>query len=271
MWRRVFIQTCIFAVAATPSTGFAGDLSTALEYVRDKSGTQLVGGYAKQIKSDRVSLMGLLEARDISGGKDLEDYDCVADGRMDRFWSPKYGKGEFRLIARYCVEQQFKHKNVRGYQTTGSIQLNLRVLEPEIRKAAQAANVPDVLVREIIALSSGFRPGIVSNDGKVGLMQLHPHVAKRFGADNPYDPIQNVRAGASYLAHLLDKWDNVLPLALAEYRGASERELAKGQIPKRRSLIWWVRAITKQYKVESAEFPVELGWENIALVASWLN
>lgn len=271
MWRRALIQSCFIAALALPSTGFTGDLSAALEYVRNKSDHQLAGAYAKQVKKGRVSLMGLLEARDISEDKNLEDYDCVADGRMDRFWSPKYGKGEFRLIARYCVEQQFKHKKVRGYRTTGNIQLNLRTLQPEIRKAAQAADVPDVLVREIIALSSGFRPGIVSDDGKVGLMQLHPHIAKRFGANNPYDPVQNIRAGASYLAHLLDKWDNVLPLALAEYRGAKESELAKGHVPKRRGLIWWVRAITKQYKVESAEFPVELGWENIALVASWLN
>ena len=271
MWRQFVKIAVCFAVTLLPSEGISGDLSAALEFVRDKSNRNLVGAYIKHIDKNRVSLMGLLEARDIQEGKALEDYDCVADGRMDRFWQPKYSKGEFRLMARYCVEQQFKNKNVRGFRTLGKIQLSKHHLKGEIHKAAQAADIPPVIIREIITLSSGFRPGAISDDGKVGLMQLKPHILKRFGANNPYDAIQNIRAGAQYFAHLMDKWDNVLPLALAEYKGASASELANGGVPTRRSLIWWVRAITKQYKTESAEFPTDLGWENIALVASWLN
>ena len=271
MWNNVVIYTSFVSALLVPQMSVAGDLSSALEFVQNKSDSALVGGYIQHIETDRVSIMGLLEARDISPDKALEDYDCIEDGRMDRFWSPKYSKGEFRLVARHCVEAQFKHKHVRGYRTMGHTQLNHRLVRKEITKAADAADVPEILIREIIALSSGYRPGAVSDDGKIGMMQLRPDVAERFGADNPYDAVQNIRAGANYLAHLLDKHDNVLPTALAEYRGASESELTGGEIPKRRALIWWVRAITKQYEIESADFPEELGWENIALVASWLN
>jgi len=270
MWRKVFKCTIFAAILAFPSEGFSGDLSDTLEFVQNHSNGELVDQYEERVEKDRVSILGLLEARDVPADKRLEEYDCIEDGKMDRFWAPKYGFLQNRLMARYCVEAQFRQGQVRGYRTLGSLQLNHRQLAPAIRRAAQSAGVSEILVREIIALSSGYRPGEVSDAGRLGLMQIHPHIAERFGADNPLDPVQNIRAGAAYLAHLIEKWSS-LPLALAEYRGASEEELSNGNVPTRRSLIWWVRAIAKQYEVESQDFPEDLGWENIALVAGWLH
>ena len=249
----------------------AGDIEKALSFVSTKSDIGLANQYRQIKKKNQTSLLGLLEARDITESKKLEEYDCIQDGRMDRFWQPKYSKGEFRLMARYCVEQQFKNENVRGYRTLGNIQLSPRQLRSVIRQASDAVDVPEVIVLEIITLSSGFRPGAIANNGRMGLMQLKPSIARRFGADNPLDASQNIFAGARYLAHLLDKWDNVLPLALAEYKGADTSILSKGVIPKKRELIWWVRAIVKQYQVESMDFPMDLGWESIAVVAGWLH
>ena len=259
------------SILLLPHVAQAGDLSAALEFVQAKSNSALVGGYIQHIEKDRVSILGLLEARDVPAGKAIEDYDCIEDGKSGRFWTAKYSLSDYRLMTRRCVEAQFSQKRLRGYQTLGKIQLHHRLLKSHIRSAAQAANISEVLVREIITLSSGFRPGVVSDDGKVGLMQLHPHIAERFGANNPFDAVQNIRAGANYLSHLISKWDGSIPFALAEYHGASEDELAKGSIPKQRKLLWWVQAISKQNEVEVTDFPEELGWENIALVASWLN
>lgn len=270
MGRRVLWASVVSISLSFPSTGFAGDLSAALNFVQNKSYGNLVRDYKEQTKAKHVSLMGLLEARNVPEGKALEDYDCIEDGKLDRFWSPKYGKSEQRLIVRYCVDAQFDRGQIRGYQSLGNNRLRLRQIEGDIQRAADAAGISKVLVREIIALSSGYYPGAISDEGRVGLMQLLPNIAEEFGADNVFDPVQNIRAGASYLAHLIEKWDSI-PLALAEYRGASERELSNRQVPTRRSLIWWVRAINKQNEVETADFPVELGWENIALVATWLN
>ena len=271
MWSKVLFYTSFSVVLGFASEGIAGDLQDALSFVSSNSNRGLVSQYDQVKKKEQPSLMGLLEARDIVEGKELEEYDCIQDGRMDRFWQPKYGKGDFRLMARYCVEQQFKNKNVRGYRTLGNIQLSARQVESVIRQASDAVDVPAVIVREIITLSSGFRPGAIADNGRVGLMQLKPSVARQFGANNPLDAAQNIFAGARYLAHLLDKWDNVLPLALAEFKGADTSILAKGTVPKDRELIWWVRAITKQYQAESMEFPVDLGWESIAVVSGWLH
>ena len=271
MWSKVLLYTSFCCTLAFASEVQAGDIEEALSFVSDRSDLNLANQYQHIKKDDQTSLMGLLEARDIEEGKKLEEYDCIQDGRMDRFWQPKYSKGEFRLMARYCVEQQFKNEHVRGYRTLGNIQLSYRQLRSVIRQASDAVDVPEMIVREIITLSSGFRPGAIANNGRMGLMQLKPSIAKQYGANNPLDAAQNIFAGARYLAYLLDKWDNVLPLALAEYKGANTSTLSKGIIPKERALIWWVRAIVKQYQVESMEFPIDLGWESIAVVSGWLH
>ena len=57
-------------------------------------------------------------------------------------------------------------------------------------------------------------------------MQLMPETAAGLGVTDRYDPMQNVRAGATYLRSLLDRFGNDLSLALAAYNagpGAVER------------------------------------------------
>ena len=51
----------------------------------------------------------------------------------------------------------------------------------------------------------------------MGLMQLMPATAKRYGASDPFDPDQNIRAGAQHLSSLLQLFGNDLHLALAAY------------------------------------------------------
>ena len=48
------------------------------------------------------------------------------------------------------------------------------------------------LVKAVISTESGWNPQAVSRKGAVGLMQLIPETAQRFGVGNPYDPAQNV-------------------------------------------------------------------------------
>src|SRR6266403_5850686 len=86
-----------------------------------------------------------------------------------------------------------------------------------IRGAAKDATVQAALVRAVIVVESGFNPSAVSKKGAIGLMQLQPATAKRYGVKNIYDPEQNVRAGAKYLSDLLARFDSNLELALAAY------------------------------------------------------
>ena len=71
-----------------------------------------------------------------------------------------------------------------------------------IEKAAISTSVEANLLRAVIVVESGFNSHAVSKRGAVGLMQLMPATATRFGVSNPYDPRQNVHAGARYFKFL---------------------------------------------------------------------
>ena len=91
-----------------------------------------------------------------------------------------------------------------------------------ISTAAKANTVPAALVRAVIAVESGFNPRAVSKKGAVGLMQLQPQTARRYGVKDIYDPEQNIRAGAHYLSDLLVRYNSNLELALAAYNAGEQ-------------------------------------------------
>jgi soluble lytic murein transglycosylase-like protein len=101
-----------------------------------------------------------------------------------------------------------------------------------IERAALSAAVEANLLRAVIVVESGFNSRAVSKRGAIGLMQLMPATASRFGVSNPYDPKQNVHAGAHYLKFLMDRFGQDVRLALAAYNaGESAVERNGGQIP----------------------------------------
>src|ERR1700682_1214758 len=101
-----------------------------------------------------------------------------------------------------------------------------------IEKAAISAAVEPNLLRAVIVVESGFNARAVSKRGAMGLMQLMPATATRFGASNPYDPRENVHAGARYLKFLIDRFGQDVRLALAAYNAGEEAVNRNGgQIP----------------------------------------
>jgi soluble lytic murein transglycosylase-like protein len=95
-----------------------------------------------------------------------------------------------------------------------------------IARSAAQARVDPALIEAVISKESAFDPHATSSAGAQGLMQLMPQTAMALGASDPYDPAQNVRAGARYLRSLLDRFGADVPLALAAYNagpGAVER------------------------------------------------
>jgi hypothetical protein len=101
-----------------------------------------------------------------------------------------------------------------------------RQYEELIAEHARLNAVRPDLVRAVVQVESAFNPYARSPKGALGLMQLMPATIRQFGVQNPFDPVDNVRAGVVYLRQLLDRYDNNEPLALAAYNagpGAVDR------------------------------------------------
>jgi soluble lytic murein transglycosylase-like protein len=98
--------------------------------------------------------------------------------------------------------------------------------EPLIHQNATQQGVKPDLVRAVIQVESGFNPRAVSPKGAMGLMQLMPATASQFGVIDPFNPVENIRAGVRYLRQLLDRYNRDEQLALAAYNagpGAVEK------------------------------------------------
>jgi soluble lytic murein transglycosylase-like protein len=77
--------------------------------------------------------------------------------------------------------------------------------------------VPVELVMAIIDEESAWNPYAVSEKGAVGLMQLMPQTALRFGVHDWFRPDENIRGGVAYLAWLNRKFSGDLRLVTAAY------------------------------------------------------
>jgi soluble lytic murein transglycosylase-like protein len=119
-----------------------------------------------------------------------------------------------------------------------------------IETAALAASIEPNLLRAVIVVESGFNSRAVSKRGAVGLMQLMPSTASRFGVSNPYDPRENVRAGARYLKFLIDRFGHDVRLALAAYNAGEEAvDRNGGQIPPFTETMAYVPRVLKIYQM----------------------
>ncbi len=102
---------------------------------------------------------------------------------------------------------------------------------PLVHEASQRWGVSPALVHAVITAESNYDPEALSRAGAMGLMQLMPGTARRFGVADPWDPEQNVHGGVRYLRELLDRFQN-LKLALAAYNaGEGAVEQHGNQVP----------------------------------------
>lgn len=98
-----------------------------------------------------------------------------------------------------------------------------------VESAAARAAISPQLIHAVINAESRYQPAAVSPRGAIGLMQLLPTTARRFGAENPFDPGQNVAAGAAYLKWLMTFFDDDLELVLAGYNAGEQAVVKAGR------------------------------------------
>lgn len=101
-----------------------------------------------------------------------------------------------------------------GYQ---DLTLNKQKYADLIAKAADRHQVDANLLHAVIRAESAYDANAISPAGAMGLMQLMPGTAKRYGVTDRGDPDQNIDGGTRYLKHLLQLFDSNLDLAVAAY------------------------------------------------------
>jgi len=119
--------------------------------------------------------------------------------------------------------------------------------EQLVREAADRHHVDPALIRAVIQTESNWNSGALSNKGARGLMQLIPTTAQRFGANDLFNPQQNIDAGVRYLKTLLERYNGNLDLALAAYNaGEGAVDRAHG-IPAYRETRNYVQKVQNAY------------------------
>ena len=86
-----------------------------------------------------------------------------------------------------------------------------------VDEIATAEGVDPYLARAVIQAESAFYAKARSHAGALGLMQLMPMTAQRFGVTDPFDPRQNITGGVKYLHWLTENFKGDLPKVIAAY------------------------------------------------------
>lgn len=258
------MRTSLVVMLLWPGMARANDLGDAVAYAGSLAALEV------ESPPDSSEALAMLNSRDVRPGAALETYQCD-DGLID-------SKGVLRtnsflrLSDRACREEMWNRSSLPGYRTLGQVRLTAHEVRPWIHAAALETEIPETILETIIRYESGYRPGVISERGDQGLMQLTPAAIAEQGLRNPLDGEANVRAGARYLRSLVDHFDGALEPALAAYRlGIAAVEANDGLTPDDRHTLWFVREVRRLYKAEVDDVSVQQGAEDIVYVMTWLD
>ncbi len=140
---------------------------------------------------------------------------------------------------------------------------SFRDVTVHLREAARTQKIDYDLLKAMIVTESGFNSTAVSPKGAVGLMQLMPATAERYGVrtdahgaieEKLTDPKTNIRAGTRYLRFLIDLFPGQLELAVAAYNaGEGAVQRAGNKIPNYPETQNYVRRVLQIYQASKPE------------------
>lgn len=112
--------------------------------------------------------------------------------------------------------------------TYGELETNRRLFAPVINSMASKYGLDPGLLHAVIRAESGYNASAVSSKGAVGLMQLMPATASRYGVINRHDPAANIEGGARYLRDLVSLFGSNLKLVVAAYNAGENAVIRHG-------------------------------------------
>jgi soluble lytic murein transglycosylase-like protein len=118
-----------------------------------------------------------------------------------------------------------------------------------VRQYAAHYRVSPELVGAVIDVESRWNPRAVSSKGAMGLMQLMPATARRFGAFEPFDTEQKIAAGTRYVTALMWEFHGDLRLVVAAYY-AGDHRIAREQLNYHTpDVVAYVLAVRRQFMI----------------------
>jgi soluble lytic murein transglycosylase-like protein len=193
---------------------------------------------------------------DIYGYIDAEGNAHFSAGKLDERYQ-LFMRGDGAFDSRELAAQAAAPRGaIRQYLAEHP---NLKKYEPLMTQAAHDYAVELPLLKAVMAAESGFNPGAISPKGAIGLMQVMPATAERYGlqgdqrrsvSDKLADPKTNIRLGARYLRDLMQLFPDQLALVLASYNaGEGAVQKYRNRVPPYPETQNYVTLVTQFYQL----------------------
>lgn len=170
-------------------------------------------------------------------------------------------RGKFIILQLSGGETTLPAKDVVRFETQDVFPAAVPVRAPAsspyaklVAKAARENGLNRQLLSSVIRAESNFHAHAVSRKGALGLMQLMPATARSLAVRHPFDPAENVRAGARYLKQLLGKFGSVR-LALAAYNAGPATVRLYHGVPPFRETRDYIARVRRNMKKKVAPNP----------------
>jgi hypothetical protein len=204
---------------AGPARGAGCDAKTAQAASHAQAIGEKFSGIASMCGTDSATLMSGPPVRQVARQEDHAEHLSMYDS-ADIFLSDD--EPDPFLLAR---ERGGMPPALRGSSGARAV-----ALMPQFQAASRASGIDHLLLHAIAHVESRHNPAAVSPAGAIGLMQIMPATARRFGVVRPHvelrDPATSLQVSAAYLKVLQRRFDNNLTLTLAAYNageGAVEK------------------------------------------------
>ena len=194
-----------------------------------------------------TALLGLLALPPPAAADEIYSY-VGADGVIHFTNAPT--DREYRMIGRLGPRPSARKVEAarREARTPGRAARSYAEYEAHVRAAAEKYQLPEGLLRAVMAVESNFDHRAVSNKGAMGLMQLMPGTAKDMYVTDAWDPAQNIDGGARYLRILANLYEGDVPRTLAAYNAGPEAVRRARGIPNIPETQQYVRKVIALYQ-----------------------
>ena len=196
-----------------------------------------------KLKSAILLLLGMMMPFTVSA--DIYKY-TDAEGRIYLTDAPM--SGHYRLLQRIGTNGKAV-KRSKSKVNYSALEQNKQRFSSLIDKVAKETLLRPELLHAVIRAESAYDPHAISHKGAVGLMQLMPATAERYGVSDRRNPQQNLRGGANYLKDLLIMFEFDLKLAVAAYNAGENAVIRSGnKIPNYKETRNYVAKVLQFYR-----------------------